>query len=92
MAGWKRRQLADEEVRRRPVVLGALAERGVGVFCWCNRCHHNAIVTSTQLIDQLGPDFPIPEVGAQMRCSGCGSKDVATRPDWPSQGQITRHD
>jgi hypothetical protein len=26
-----------------------------------------------------------------MRCSGCGSKDVAARPDWPSLGQIARH-
>ena len=92
MAGWKRRQLADEEVRRRPVILATLAERGVDIFCWCNRCHHNAIVPNRQLIGQLGPDFPIPEIGAQMRCSSCGSKDIATRPDWPSQGQITRHD
>ena len=92
MGGWKRRQLANEEVGRRPMVLSGLVEQSVDVFCWCNRCGHNAVVAAEQLIRQLGPDFPIPEVGAQMRCSGCGGKDVATRPDWPSQGQITRHD
>ena len=92
MGGWKRRQLTDEEAQRRPMVLGALADQSVEVFCWCNRCGHNAVVATERLVRQLGPDYPIPEVGAQMRCTGCGGKDVATRPDWPSQGQITRHD
>jgi Fur family ferric uptake transcriptional regulator len=26
-----------------------------------------------------------------LRCTGCGSKDIATRPAWPSLGQVTRH-
>lgn len=43
------------------------------------------------LIQQLGPAFPVPEIGARMRCSSCASKDVATRPAWPSRGQVTRH-
>ncbi|MEE8272756.1 MAG: hypothetical protein V3R98_13660 [Alphaproteobacteria bacterium] len=91
MAGFKRQQLAEEDVRRRPVALGTLADQGVDVFCWCNRCGHNAVVTTARLIRQLGPDFPIPEIGAQMRCTGCGGKDVATRPNWPSSGPIARH-
>ena len=86
MGGWKRQQLADEETRRRPMALGALADQAIDVFCWSNRCGHNAVVATERLVRQLGPDYPIPEVGAQMRCTGCGGKDIATRPNWPSQG------
>ncbi|MEQ8967014.1 MAG: hypothetical protein RID91_14435 [Azospirillaceae bacterium] len=92
MGAYKRRALAEAEARCRPIRLGTLAERGVDVFCWCNRCGHNAELETAALILQLGPDMPVPEIGARLRCSGCGGKDVATRPAWPSAGQITRHD
>jgi hypothetical protein len=91
MAAIKRGQLDGEERRRRVSRLGDLAEAGVEVFCWCNRCGHNAVVETASLIGELGPAFPVPEVGARMRCSGCASKDVATRPHWPGLGQVTRH-
>ena len=73
------------------MVLGELATASVDVFCWCNRCGHHAIVPAASLTDQLGPQFPVPEIGARMRCSGCGAKDVATRPNWPSLGLVSRH-
>jgi hypothetical protein len=44
-----------------------------------------------RLVRELGPQFAVPEVGARMRCTGCGAKDVATRPAWPSLGQVARH-
>ena len=91
MAGIKRRQLAEEERGRRPARLGALADAGLDVFCWCNRCGHNAVVPTAQLMGQLGPAMAVPEIGAHMRCTGCGSRDIATRPHWPSPGQNTRH-
>ena len=91
MAAIKRGQLDGEERRLRASKLGDLARSGVEVFCWCNRCGHNAVVETARLIAELGPGYPVPEVGAHMRCSGCGSKDVATRPDWPGLGQVTRH-
>jgi hypothetical protein len=91
MAGYKRKALSSQERRHRPITLGALADRAVDVFCWCNRCGHNATVAIGPLLRQLGPAMPVPEVGTRMRCTGCGSKDVATRPAWPSMGQITRH-
>ena len=34
----------------------------------------------------------LPARGARLRCSRCRGKDVATRPAWPSLGQVTRHD
>ncbi len=91
MAAIKRGQFDAEEQRLRASKLGELAAAGVEVFCWCNRCGHNAVVETAPLMAELGPGYPVPEVGARMRCTGCGSKDVATRPDWPGLGQVTRH-
>jgi hypothetical protein len=42
-------------------------------------------------VAQFGPAFPVPDIGAHLRCSGCGSKNIAARPAWPSLGQVTRH-
>ncbi len=91
MGELKRTRIEREDRRGRPMTLGALTRQGIGVFCWCNRCSHNASLDSHRLAAEMGPDLAIPEVGARLRCSGCGSKDVATRPDWPSLGQVARH-
>ena len=72
-------------------MLDELKREGIDIFCWCNRCGHNAVLPVGLVIAQLGPGFPVPEVGAHTRCGGCGGKDVATRPAWPSLGQVTRH-
>jgi len=92
MAGIKREALAAEERQHRQATLGELQQRGIAVFCWCNRCSHNAVLELTPLIAQLGPLCPVPEVGARLVCSSCGSKDIATRPAWQGLGQVTRHE
>jgi len=71
--------------------LGELAADGLGVFCWCNRCGHNAVLEIGRLVGELGPAFPVPEVGGRLRCTGCGGKDIATRPAWPGLGPVTSH-
>jgi len=91
MGRFKRRQINEQDRQQQPACLADLARAGIGVFCWCNRCGHNAEAATAMLVAQLGPHFPVPEVGGRMRCSACGSKDVATRPAWPSQGQTARH-
>lgn len=91
MAAIKRGLLHGEERRLKASKLGDLARADVEVFCWCNRCGHNASLDSGRLAAEFGPSYPVPEVGAGLRCSGCGSKDVATRPDWPGLGQVTNH-
>jgi hypothetical protein len=91
MAGFKRRELAERDRRLGAATLGALAAQGLAVFCWCNRCGHHAELATEILIATLGPDFAVPEAGARVRCSCCRSKDVATRPAWPSLGQVARH-
>jgi hypothetical protein len=91
MGRFKREIMTRDDRGQRAATLSDLVEGKVGVFCWCNRCGHHAEAASAMLAAQLGLDFPIPEIGARMRCTACGSKDVATRPAWPSQGQITKH-
>ena len=91
MGQCKRRYIEAEDARRRAIRLGEILQAGVDVFCWCNRCGHNATISSARLVAELGPTFTVPEIGSRMRCSGCGSKDVAARPDWPSLGQVARH-
>ncbi|HYB11214.1 MAG TPA: hypothetical protein VEJ16_16250 [Alphaproteobacteria bacterium] len=91
MSGFKRRLVEAEDGRLKAILLAELANEGVDVFCWCNRCGHNAVVPTRNLIAALGPAFPVPEVGSQMRCMGCGAKDVATRPAWPSLGSVANH-
>lgn len=81
MSGFKERFIAAQERLARPERLGALAARGGAIFCWCNRCAHHARIEARQLALTLGPEFPVPEVGARLRCSGCGGKDVATSAD-----------
>jgi len=93
LMGRLKETVVDEEERgRRPAALGDLMRAGIAVFCWCNRCGHNAEAATAMLVQQLGPAFSVPEVGARMRCTSCSSKDIATRPAWPSRGQIARHD
>lgn len=91
MARLKDWQIKKEERRSRPMTLGDLQRAAVNVFCWCNRCGHNATLPTTELVAKLGPAQPVPEIGAKLRCSSCASKDVATRPAWPGLGQVTRH-
>ncbi len=91
MAGFKRRLLAAEDGRLKAITLAELRDAKVEVFCWCNRCGHNAVLAAARLLAELGPGFPVPELGGRMRCTGCGSKDVATRPAWPSLGPVARH-
>jgi len=91
MGRLKQRRLASEDHDRRATALGDLQRDGIKIFCWCNRCGHNAVLPADLFIAQLGPAFPVPDVGAHTRCSGCGGKDVATRPAWPSLGQVARH-
>jgi hypothetical protein len=92
MAALKRRWQNTREQQISAITVGELVTHRVDVFCWCNRCSHHATLPAQVLMAQFGPDFPVPEVGVRLRCSGCGAKDIATRPNWPSLGLVARHD
>jgi len=91
MGGHKTQALKKDETTRRRAHLGDLITSGADIFCWCNRCGHNAVVGLEGLLARFGPQQDVPGLGAHMRCGGCGSRDVATRPNWPSLGQVTNH-
>jgi hypothetical protein len=74
----------------RPAYLSDLAREKVDVWCWCESCRHSAVIATAMLIEKLGPSYPVPQVAIHLRCSGCGSRDVFARPDWPSLGVIVR--
>lgn len=91
MGRLKNDAIAAEDRRRKATTLGEVAAAGRAVFCWCNRCGHNSELDAGMLAARLGPALPVPEVGPRLRCSGCGAKDIATRPAWPSQGPVAGH-
>jgi hypothetical protein len=33
-------------------------------------------------VDNLPDDLPVSDMSLRLRCSGCGSRDVKTQPDW----------
>ena len=91
MGVFKQQNLRESETRQ-PMCLHHLQEQNLRVFCWCNRCSHNAELEVELLIERLGALYPVPELGIHLRCSHCGTQDVSTRPAWPSYGgQIARH-
>ena len=91
MGRLKDRSIRRAEESRRPARLGDIADAGLAILCWCNRCGHNSSVDSRMLAAKVGPALPVPEIGARMRCTVCQSKDIATRPAWPPPGEIARH-
>lgn len=91
MGRLKNDAIASEDRQREVMTLGDVVAAGHAIFCWCNRCGHNSEVPSEVLIARLGPAIPVPEIGPRMRCTGCSSKDVATRPAWPSLGLVAAH-
>ena len=70
MGRMKREMLDREDHGLRAARLVDLLNQGTGVSCSCNRCGHRAEAATAVLVAQLGPDYPVPEIGARMRC-GC---------------------
>jgi len=61
------------------MTLGNMREHGVrAVEATCDDCKHEAVVN----VEALPNDFYVPDVALKLRCSACGSKKVAVRPDW----------
>jgi hypothetical protein len=62
-----------------PMTLANMRENGVwSISATCETCHHEAVLSA----DQWPPDMPVPDIGLKLRCSACGSREIATRPNW----------
>lgn len=80
---------ARDTAERPPATLADLQAAGLPLFCWCNRCCHNAVLPLEPLLARLGQRQAVPLVGRHLVCSACGSKDIATRPHWKDLGEAT---
>jgi hypothetical protein len=59
--------------------LSNMRQHGVrSVEATCEGCKHEAVIN----VDSLPDDLYVPDVALRLRCSACGSKKIATRPDW----------
>jgi hypothetical protein len=52
--------------------------RSTATHCLEIGCHHRGVLNVSRPPD----DVPVPDVALRLRCSGCGSKNVGTVPDW----------
>lgn len=75
-----------------PPTLAEVQEHTDGIFCWCHRCDHNAVLPVAVLIAHCGPGLPFPAVHGRLRCQACGSKDIHARPHWKGLGVVARHE
>ena len=74
-----------------PATLGHMADQSLDIWCWCNGCCHHAVLATDMLIPRLGRDQGVPGVADHAYCGNCGSRDVETRPNWPTVGVVTQH-
>lgn len=60
-----------------PATVGS--ERAAGVHeaeIWCGDCHHHAEISTVGLPD----DVAIPDICLRYKCSGCGGRNLTSRP------------
>ena len=81
MSAIKRRARDKDGNAIEPMRLGNMREHGierVEVTCVAAECGYSkSIAVSTW------PDaFPVPDVGARLKCPKCGAPELDSRPDW----------
>ena len=74
-----------------PTTLADMSAQGLDIWCWCNGCYHHAVLATDMLIARLGRDQGVPGVADHAYCGHCGSRDVETRPHWPTIGVVAQH-
>jgi hypothetical protein len=71
-----------------PVTLGDLITGGKLMWAYCIACCRDSDIDPTAL--PLPAATPVPGLGRRhMRCSGCGSKEIETRPELSPGGVET---
>lgn len=56
----------------------SLGVTSVSAECLRPRCGHEAVVDASGFPAQTA----VPDVGLRLRCTKCGGRSVATRPEW----------
>ena len=74
-----------------PATLGDMADQDLDIWAWCNGCCHHAVLRTDILIARLGGDQGVPGVADHAYCGNCGSRNVETRPNWPTVGVVAQH-
>jgi hypothetical protein len=68
-----------------------MREDGVrSISATCETCQHEAVLNA----DRWPADMPVPDIGLKLRCSACGGREIATRPNWldrPRPGKAKDH-
>ena len=89
----KKNLLSNSELISEAVTLRDLLYENLDIFCWCSNCNHNSVLKTGQIMNKLGPNYPILKVRRLLKCKKCNNtKDITIRPNWPNHfGQVTRH-
>ena len=80
MGKFKNHYLVSQDQALRSPQLGELVDQSVQIEAWCNWCGHYKMMDPQHLINRLGPQIHVPEIGVYMECERCGSKNIAARP------------
>ena len=68
-----------------PMNLANMRENGVrSVEARCEACGREAVVNC----DVLPADSAVSDIALRLRCSACGSKRIATKPDWTERPRM----
>ena len=59
-----------------PATLGSTARAHLLLQTWCRDCRHSVDIDPGEQAKRYGEDLPVPEWGARLVCSRCGSHTV----------------
>jgi hypothetical protein len=59
-----------------PMTLGNAAAARVRLIVWCLDCHRQVEPDPAEMAQRYGAGTPVPDWGARLVCSGCGSARV----------------
>jgi hypothetical protein len=59
-----------------PMTLGNAAAAGVRLVVWCRDCGRQVEPDPAEMAERYGAETTIPDWGARLVCTGCGSRRV----------------
>ena len=71
-----------------PVTLGDLIHEAKLLWVYCLECCRERDVDPNTI--PLPKSFPVPNIGARMKCTACGSRQIDTRPELYPGGVVAQ--